>query len=362
MKRSVEGSIYRSKDKKYWLARLRYTDQDGIPREKKRRCLTHELAKKKIDELKDEITEGEFEVSGRKTYQQLDEFFRKNYVHEAKFVGGQKLSGFRQDIKTIERYLDRALEVFKDRDIESITFGDLQNYKAKIATMPTVHNKQRSMSDINHHLKRVRRLFAVAVEQEWLDKNPFNKGGTLIVEAFEAERTRILSASEEKKLIAACDRWRRHLIPLIVFGIETGCRRGEILTLTWENVNLENRSIRVTAKSTKTLKSRLVPISARLAETLSKLWQNSPRQQSSKVFTTGDFKKAFNQACSDAGLTDVHFHDLRHTAITRMLEKGISPPLVMKISGHTQSKTFLRYVNQSESSVYEIAMRLDAAA
>jgi hypothetical protein len=50
-----------------------------------------------------------------------------------------------------------------------------------------------------------------------------------------------------------------------------------------------------------------------------------------------------------------HFHDLRHTAITRMLEKGISPPLVMKISGHTQHKTFLRYVNQSENSVYEIA-------
>jgi integrase len=53
---------------------------------------------------------------------------------------------------------------------------------------------------------------------------------------------------------------------------------------------------------------------------------------------------------------------LRHTAITRMLEKNISPPLVMKISGHTQSKTFLRYVNQSESSIFDIAMKLDMAA
>ena len=47
---------------------------------------------------------------------------------------------------------------------------------------------------------------------------------------------------------------------------------------------------------------------------------------------------------------------------TRLLEAGISPPLVMKISGHTQQKTFLRYVNQSEQSVFEIALKLDAAA
>lgn len=359
MKRSIEGSIYRAKDKKGWFARLRYTDKDGISREKKRRCLTHELAKSKIGDLKAEI---ESDNSERKTYRQLDEFFRKKYVHEAKFVGGQKLSGFRQDIKTVERYLDRALEVFKDREIESIRFADLENYKAKIAEMPTVHKKQRSMSDINHHLKRLRRLFTVAVEQGWLVKNPFNKGGMLIVESLEVERTRILSLAEETRLISACDRWRKHLKPLIVFGIETACRRGEILSLTWENVNLESRSICVTAQSTKTLKTRLVPITARLAETLAQLRHNSIRHKSAKVFTTGDFKKSFNQARSDAKLKDVKFHDLRHTAITRMLEKGISPPLVMKISGHTQMKTFMRYVNQSESSVYDIAMKLDKAA
>jgi len=60
----------------------------------------------------------------------------------------------------------------------------------------------------------------------------------------------------------------------------------------------------------------------------------------------------------NAELPAVHFHDLRHTAITRMLGKGIFPPLVMKISEHTQQKTFLRYVNQSESSIYDLAMML----
>jgi integrase len=75
----------------------------------------------------------------------------------------------------------------------------------------------------------------------------------------------------------------------------------------------------------------------------------------------GDFKKAYITATKVADLPDLDFHDLRHTAITRMLEKGLSPILVMKASGHSQTKTFLRYVNQTETSVYEMAQKLDAA-
>jgi integrase len=97
-------------------------------------------------------------------------------------------------------------------------------------------------------------------------------------------------------------------------------------------------------------------------ETLAKPGQNSRSTPSGLVFGTSDFKKAFLGACADAGLDDVHFHDLRHTAITRMLERGISPPLVMKISGHSQMKTFMRYVNQTEASILDIAQQLDRAA
>jgi len=118
----------------------------------------------------------------------------------------------------------------------------------------------------------------------------------------------------------------------------------------------------VNSTATKTLKGRLVPITARLAETLAELRHNAPLPRSRPVFGPVDWKRSFNAACKAAGLDDVHFHDLRHTAITRMLEKGISPPLVMKISGHTQQRTFMRYVNQSESSIYDIAMKLDMAA
>ena len=255
-----------------------------------------------------------------------------------------------------------ALQHFGDRDLESITYSDLQEYKAKIVALPSKHGRQRSMASINHFLKCLRRLFNVAIEQQWLAANPFRKGAPLIRVSLEESRTRILSLAEERRLIKACSGYRAHLRPIVIFAIETGCRKNEILTVKWKDVNIDRRFIKIESQNTKTLKGRFVPISARLADELDQLKQTSLPEPNSKVFHITDFKKAFLGACKAAEVFDIKFHDLRHTAITRMLEKNISPPLVMKISGHSQSRTFMRYVNQSENSITEIAYRLDRAA
>lgn len=357
MKRD-EGSIYKTPDGRRWFARLRYTDAAGNAREKKRTCPTHSLAKAAISDLKLEI---EDDARERRTYAQLDAFYRKEYVHAARFVGGQKITGFRQNLKVVEHYLDAAKGFFADQFVEDIGYPDLENFKKSIANKRTIHDKPRSVADVNQHLRRLRRVLNVAIEQGWLVINPFKKGRSLISESFETERTRTLTAAEEMRLLAKCTGKRKHLAPIIIFAIETGVRRGELLAVRWSAVDLKRRVITIAGTSTKTLKARLVPVSSRLAETLAQLRQNQLRPNS-LVFGGTDFKKSFIGARTDAKLADVHFHDLRHTAITRMLEKGISPPLVMKISGHTQQKTFMRYVNQSETSVYEIAMLLDRAA
>lgn len=362
-KKRDEGSVLKLNGK--WYARLRYTDAAGKRREKKRTCISHAKAKSAIAELRDEI---ERENGSRKTYAFADQWFRDEYVHAAKFVGGKKQSGFRQDTKSVERYLDRARDFFGKRYLDEITFADLRRYKLHIEQLPARSGGsktvwQRSVSDVNHHLKRVRRLFNVAVEQGWITVNPFARGSHLVTDSFETERTRILTAAEETRLIANCGEWRSHLIPLIIFAVETAMRRGEIQKLRWSDIDLDARRIKVDFANTKTLRSRLVPVTDRLLATLSDLnAARTSRFARSFVFGNADFKRSFKTACRLAKLTDVHFHDLRHTAITRMLEKGISPPLVMKISGHTQMKTFMRYVNQTESSIYDIAMKLSAAA
>jgi hypothetical protein len=104
-----------------------YTNAQGKRSSKKRFVIGHEAAKIKLAELRDEITR---ELSDRKTFRYVDEFFRREYVHAAKFVGGKKVSGFRQSTGTVENYLDAALEFFGDRPIDSISFADLLEYKS----------------------------------------------------------------------------------------------------------------------------------------------------------------------------------------------------------------------------------------
>lgn len=356
-----------------WYARLRYTGPDGRHREKKRTCRSHAMARAAVGELRREI-EAEAAAAAlppehRVTYRELDRFYRDGYVHAARFVGTQKTSGFRQPIATVTLYMDRALAHFGDRPLREITYADLRAYKLLVESTPTVDGRgrpttrPRSVADTNNHLKRIRRMFNVAVEQGWLDVNPFRKGSPLIVPAFETERTRTISPAEESRLIAACgNSHRRHLVPLIVFAVETACRRGEALTLRWRSVDLAARVINIEALNSKTLQRRMVPVSDRLRRVLVELRANKLRPDSLVFEGYGDPKRAFRGACVAAGLADLRFHDLRHTAITRMLMAGIPPPLVMKISGHSQMKTFLRYVNQSEASLAEIADILDRAA
>lgn len=301
------------------------------------------------------------------TYAELDAFYRERYVHAAKFVGGRKVSGFRTKISGVEYYLDAALDAFGPLPLTSITYGHLDAYRTAILNRPTYEtcehrtSGQRSISDTNHFLKRLRRVLNVAVEHGWLTVNPFKRGGPLVVTSHETERTRTLSAAEESRLLAVCTGRRAHLAPLIIFAIETGMRRGEIMALKWNAVDLTARVITVEGTTTKTLRTRMVPITSRLRAVLVALRRNQLRP-ASPVFTCGDVKRSFVTACRDAKLPDVHFHDLRHTAITRMLAAAIPPPIVMKISGHSQMKTFLRYVNTSETSIADIAEKLDRAA
>jgi len=353
--RSEEGSVFKKGGK--WYARLRYSDANGRRCEKKRTAPTQAAGWKKINELRAEVAA---DLSGRKTYKELDAFYRREYVHAARFAGGRKQSGFRQDLNSVERYLDRALEQFGDKPLDSITYDDLRRYKRHIEDLPVTDSKgnvirRRSVSDVHHHLKRVRRLFKIAIEQGWMDVSPFDRGTGLIVEVFEAERTRVLTDVEEERLLDACDKWRQHLRQIIIFAVETACRRGEIQKLEWRHVDLTRRVIEIEATNTKTLKPRQVPITGRCAAILAEIREQQRGAIHRRVFNTGDFKTAFNKACEIAGLEDLHFHDLRHTAITRMLET-LDRSEVMKISGHTQERTFMRYVNPNMAS---IADRLD---
>lgn len=153
-------------------------------------------------------------------------------------------------------------------------------------------------------------------------KNPFAGNKSLINLSDEKQRERILSKEEEERLLFACSSdVRSHIRPLIILALDTAMRRGELFRLRWWNIDFVNRWITIDATHTKTQRMRLAPLTARAEKELRKM---RPYSRSERVFPFVDVKRAFNGAKEEAGLSDVRFHDLRHTGITRLVKSGFS--------------------------------------
>jgi len=144
-----------------------------------------------------------------------------------------------------------------------------------------------------------------------------------------------------------------HLKGVIACGYYTGMRRGEILGLTWDKVDLENRFIKLEAADTKDKEPRLIPICDELYEILK---GQPPALHHDYVFTyrgnpiTTNFKRSFASACEKAGVPHgrkikggITFHDLRHTFNTYMRKAGVPESVIMKITGHSTREMFDRY-------------------
>jgi integrase len=360
MARHPLGTIRKSPDGKRWVVRLQFRDSKGRARGFHRHCHSYAEAREMLRLLQEKV---QFADKSILTYRELDALYRREFVHPAKIIDGIKISGFRQPIAAVMLYLDRALEFFGDQLLTAITYADIEQYRRYVAAMATKHGRPRSASDINHHIARLRRVLNVAVERGLLKDTPFKRGSSLISRASETERTRILSRDEETRLLAACERPSRHrLRQMIIIAIETGLRRGEIESLRWNDIDLEKGLLNVQSTNSKTLRGRIVPLSRRAIDIFAKIKAERIARHDRLIFGRVDRKKSFAAACCEAGIKGLRFHDLRHTAITRWLEAGISPTLAMKASGHSQFRTFLRYVNPDADIIREFAARLDSAA
>ena len=139
----------------------------------------------------------------------------------------------------------------------------------------------------------------------------------------------------------------------------TGCRRNEIVTLRWEDVDLEAGELRLPDGKTG---ARLVPLSPTAAEVLSRL----PRRTDNPWVIPGskpgahlaDLQPPWERVRKCAGLDDVRIHDLRHSFASRALALGESLPMIGKLLGHTQVETTARYAHLARDSVKASASRI----
>ena len=155
-------------------------------------------------------------------------------------------------------------------------------------------------------------------------------------------------------------------VPLSI-GYWTGMRRGEILTLRWERVDLERGLLRLDPGTTKTGEGRVVPMVGDLPAVLTqwrlltlKQWPACPWVCHYQGQRLTRLTRAWDRAARRVGLDGKLFHDLRRTAIRNMVRAGVSERVAMTISGHKTRSVFDRYDIVSERDLHEAAARVTA--
>jgi integrase len=211
---------------------------------------------------------------------------------------------------------------------------------SKIASFRDDRLKQVSPQTVRKDLSLLQRVFNVAIK-EWGIAFPHGNPVMQITMPKNPEgRDRRLEGDEESKML---DQLADNLVMLSIFkfAIETAMRRGELVNMRWEHIDLEKRVLKIPI--TKSDFSRKIPLTPLALQVLT----NFPRRADGKVWgvEADSITQAFDRACKRADIQNLHFHDLRHEATSRFFEKGFNIMEVASITGHKDLKMLKRYTH-----------------
>ena len=201
---------------------------------------------------------------------------------------------------------------------------------------------------VGSELALMKRVLDTAVKK-WGYGIPYNPIGDIEFPKGSSSRTRRLTGDEKDRLLGAALSQRNILIaPIIEFAIETGMRRSEILRLRWCDLDLENGF--ASLYDTKNGEDRKVPLTRWCIEVLSTVLQDDER-----VFpiSANCLRLAWVRARKKADIYNLRFHDLRHEAVSRFFEMGMSVPEVALISGHKDVRQLFRYTHLNPTNAFK---------
>ena len=266
-------------------------------------------------------------------------------------------------IATIKRTLGRDGEPLGSIPLDRLTPSVLAGYRDTRLQVVSPSSVRRELAIIQHCLEVARK--------EWGVPMPGGNPMSMVTKPTPARaRTRRVTDDDALKIAKGVAELRNGLLANIIhFAIATGMRRGEILSLMWSNVNEHTAHLPLTKNG----KSRTVPLSPSALRVLSqrKLHSRQERTKGTQACNGEDrvfpmspnaVRLAWERLKRRVGIKDLRFHDLRHEAISRFFEMGLSVPEVSLISGHKDTRMLFRYTHLKPEDVAEKLASVHLAA
>jgi integrase len=214
--------------------------------------------------------------------------------------------------------------------------------------------RPRAANTVRLELALIGHLFTIAIK-EWGLGLAYNPVLNIRRPSPGPGRNRRLSDEEQVRLLALVDKHSNPMLRWIVrIAIETGMRSSEIVGLKVSQVDLERRVVRL--QDTKNTMPRTVPLSLAALEVVKQAVANPVRPKDTELIFFGEpgrdwirrpynFNSSWLSIKEAAGLKDLRFHDLRHEAVSRFVELGLSDQEVSAISGHRSMQMLKRYTH-----------------
>ncbi len=274
--------------------------------------------------------------------------------------------------ETLKR-LDTQFSHWMTKPLDTLTKWDLDKWRSN------ERKRGKSPATINRDVTALKAALSKAVEWEQIDKNPLAKVKPIKTDSRGV--VRYLSGDEEITLRDALDtreqkirdgrgsanEWRRmrgypllpeitattfadHIKPMTLLSLNTGMRRGEVFSLTWEAVNLNTAMLTVHGKTAKSDTTRYIPLNDEALSAM-KEWQAQTKQTSGLVFPNAqgkrfnNVKRSWTTVLKLAGITGFRWHDLRHCFASQLVMAGVDLNTVRELMGHGDIKMTLRYAH-----------------
>jgi len=296
--------------------------------------ITKTVAQRRSEEIRRKIRMGIYEYEDKNiTLENIESDYIK-YVKEIKML---------RTWEQRKMHLKSLMTFFHGKRLIQITPKDIEDYKS-------FRLRNLKPASINRELATLRHLFNLSKRWKmYYGENPVSVSGLL---REDNQRDRVLSPEEEERLFASSS---PHLKSILIAALNTGMRKGELLSLQWSNVDFDNSLIIITPTNNKSKKVKKIPINSYLRKFLLEMkLKNGANSESVFLGDSGepvkDIKTAFNNACRRAKIKDLTFHDLRRTAGTRMLELGVGIVAISEVLGHSSIEvTRKRYLQPNQS-------------